>query len=416
MTSHDAVVVGAGLAGLSAARHLAIHGRDVVVLEASDAVGGRVRTDRQDGLLLDRGFQVYNPAYPEAARVLDHAALDLRPFVPGVQVRTPRGPHHLGDPRRRPLWAPGALSPATGSVLGKARLAAYLLRTASSPVSRVLARPDGTADSALREAVGDPVLVDTVLRPFLAGVFLEPDLATSRHFLDLVLRSFATGIPSVPAAGMQAIPEQLAAALPDGTVRLSTPALSVAPGVVRTADGEVRARTVIVAVDPATARVLLPGLDVPRGRGVTTWYFLADARARDLTGGEPVIVVDRDGPVVNTVVLTHAAPSYAPAGHVLVSASALGVHPSRSMADAVRAHLGLLYGVPTARWEQVACYPIAYALPAFEPPASVRRPVEVADGILVAGDHRDTPSIQGAMVSGRRAATAALRAGRRLAA
>lgn len=416
MTRYDAVVVGAGLAGLSAARHLAVHGWDVIVLEASDAVGGRVRTDRFDGLLLDHGFQVYNPAYPEAARVLDHAALDLRPFAGGVQVRTPRGSHRLGDPRRHPAWAPGALSPATGSVLGKARLAAYLLRTAVTPVDRVLARPDGTAAAALREAVGDPVLVDTVLRPFLAGVFLEPDLATSRHFLDLVLRSFATGAPSVPAAGMQAIPEQLAAALPTGALRLRTPARSVAPGVVQTSDGEVRARTVIVAADPVTAGALLPGLDVPRGRAVTTWYFLADAPADALTGGQPVIVVDRHGPVVNTVVLTHAAPSYASDGRVLVSASALGFHQTGTMATAVRAHLGLLYGVPTTGWEQVGCYPIAYALPAFEPPASVRRPVHVADGIVVAGDHRDTPSIQGAMVSGRRAATAALRAGRRLAA
>jgi protoporphyrinogen oxidase len=416
MAQVDAVVVGAGLAGLAAARHLAIHGWEVTVLESGDAVGGRVRTDRVDGLLLDRGFQVLNPAYPEAARVLDHAALDLRSFVPGVLVRTPRGAHHLGDPRRRPLRTPAALSPTTGSLLGKARLAAYLLRTAASPVERILARADETADAALREAVGDPVLIDTVLRPFLAGVFLEPDLTTSRHFLDLVLRSFAAGVPAVPAAGMQAIPEQLCAALPQGTVRLGTPVVSVRPGVVRTTDGELRARVVIVAVDPHTAGALLPGLDVPRGRAVTTWYFLADSAGRDLTGGEPVIVVDRQGPVVNTVVLTHAAPSYASDGRVLVSASALGSHTTAAMAAAVRAHLGLLYGVPTTAWEQVACYPIAYALPAFEPPAAVRRPVELADGLIVAGDHRDTPSIQGALVSGRRAASAALRSARRLAA
>ena len=82
--SVDAIVVGAGLAGLSAARQLAIHGVDVIVLESSNDVGGRVRTDRFDGLQLDRGFQLFNPSYPEAARVLDYEALDLKPFVPGV--------------------------------------------------------------------------------------------------------------------------------------------------------------------------------------------------------------------------------------------------------------------------------------------------------------------------------------------
>lgn len=412
----DAVVVGGGLAGLAAARHLSVHGRQVAVIEAADTVGGRVRTDRRDGLLLDHGFQVYNPAYPEAARVLDHAALDLRSFVPGVQTRTSRGPVRLGDPRRRPQWAPGALAPGTGSLLGKARFAAYLLRTAMTPVPIVLSRPDSSARAALDHAVGDDDFVETVLRPFLAGVFLEPDLATSRHFLDLVLRSFASGTPSVPAAGMQAIPEQLAAALPAGTVRLATPALAVAPGVVRTPDGELRARAVIVATDPVTAGRLLPGIDVPTGRSVTTWYFLADCPAEALVDGEPVIVVDRQGPVVNTVVLTHAAPSYASGGRVLVSASVLGAHESSAIDHAVRAHLSLLYGVPTSRWDLVDRYAIPYALPAFDPPASVRRPVALADGLIVAGDHRDTPSIQGAMVSGRRAAAAVLRAGRRLAA
>lgn len=410
----DAVIVGAGLAGLSAARHLALHGREVAVIEASDSVGGRVRTDRRDGLLLDHGFQVYNPAYPEAARVLDHAALDLRAFVPGVQARTARGPVRLGDPRRRPLWAPGALSPASGSLLGKARFAAYLLRTASSPAADILERPDSTTRAALADIVRDRTLIEAVLQPFLAGVFLEPDLATSRHFLDLVLRSFATGVPSVPAGGMQAIPEQLAAALPDGTVRLSTPVLGVAPGLVRTADGEIRARSVIVAADPGAAGRLLPGLDVPAGRSVTTWYFVADSPASALVDGEPVILVDRHGPVVNTVVLTHAAQSYASSGRVLVSASALGTHASAAVDHAIRTHLGLLYGVPTSGWDLVGRYPIGYALPAFEPPASVRKPVELSDGLIVAGDHRDTPSIQGAMVSGRRAAVTVLRAGRRL--
>jgi hypothetical protein len=346
--------------------------------------------------------------------VLDHAALDLRSFVPGVQARTARGPVRLGDPRRRPLWAAGALAPGTGSLLGKARFAAYLLRTAITPVAAVLARTDGTARAALDDAVGDEAFVEAVLRPFLAGVFLEPDLTTSRHFLDLVLRSFASGVPSVPAAGMQAIPEQLAAALPAGTVRLATPALSVAPGAVRTPDGDIRARAVIVATDPVTAGRLLPGMAVPAGRSVTTWYFVADCPAETLVDGEPVIVVDRQGPVVNTVVLTHAAPTYASGGRVLVSASVLGAHASSAVDHAVRAHLGVLYGVPTSRWDLVERYAIPYALPAFDPPASVRKPVVLEDGLIVAGDHRDTPSIQGAMVSGRRAAAAVLRAGRRL--
>jgi hypothetical protein len=175
--------------------------------------------------------------------------------------------------------------------------------------------------------------------------------------------------------------------------------------------GEVTARAVVVATDPPTSARLLPGLDVPAGRDVTTWYFVADTEPRRLTGGEPILVVDgrrAHGPVINTVVLTHAAPSYASEGRTLVSASALGLHTTVQMEQRVRTQLAEMYGVGTARWDVVGTYPIPYALPSMEVPLDIRRPVNLGDGLFVAGDHRDTASIQGAMVSGRRTAEAVL--------
>ena len=411
---HDVVIVGAGLAGLAAARQLAIHGVDVIVLESADDVGGRVRSDRVDGLILDRGFQLYNPAYPEAARVLDHGALDLRAFSPGVIAMTDRGPTRLGDPRRVPRWATDALSSRSGRLPGKLRFARYAWQAARLGRAERESRDDMPADVALLSAGVDPVLLETVVRPFLSGVFLEDRLATSRRFMDLVLTSFVKGSPSVPARGMQAIPEQLRDALPPGTVRCRTTVRSVDDGLVHTHEGTLRARAVIVATDPRAAGELLPGLPVPEGRDVTTWYYLADAAPALLTGGDPVLVVDgrsavRRGPVVNTVALTHAAPTYASDGRVLVSASALGLHGGTGMETVVREHLAQLYGVGTRTWQHVATYPVPYALPAMLPPLQVRQPVALGEWLFVAGDHRDTASIQGAMVSGRRAADAALR-------
>lgn len=408
--SHDVVIVGAGLAGLAAARQLCVHGLDVVVLEGSDAVGGRVRTDRVDGLLLDRGFQLYNPAYPEAARVLDHGALDLKAFVSGVIAATPGGPVRLGDPRRRPLWAPDALAPRSGTLAGKLRFAAYAWRTSRTPAARLEAATDFPAEVALRSAGVDDVFLETVLRPFLAGVFLEDRLETSRRFLDLVLTSFVKGTPSVPATGMQAIPEQLSAALPPGALRLGVRARSIGSGTVETDDGVVTARAVIVATDPPTAAQLLPGLHVPAGRSVTTWYYLADGDPALLSGGEAVLLVDGQGrgPVLNTVVLTNAAPSYATGGRTLVSASSLGEHADSETEAQVRAHLARLYGVATGGWQHVATYAIPYALPAMTVPLKVRQPVSLGEWLFVAGDHRDTASIQGALVSGRRTAESVL--------
>lgn len=409
--SVDVIIVGSGLAGLAAARELSLAGVEVAVLEASDQVGGRVRTDRVDGLLMDRGFQLYNPAYPEAARILDHPALTLRPLAPGLGIRQDNGRlMRLGDPRKHLSWGLRGLGPATGSPAAKLRLARYLLHLARLSPGRLQDEPDITARAALVQAGISATLIDHILAPFLSGVFLEPDLVTSRRFMDLVLRSFVNGRPSLPAEGMQAIPEQIHAALPPATVRLNSTVVKINNKSVNTTDdGSLRARLVILATQGPAAEKLAPGLRVPAGRAVTTWYHLADVPPEHLTGGQPLLLVDsqRTGPVINTVVVSHAAKSYASQDRVLVSSSTLGLDASQSAEKAVLTHLSKLYAAPTSGWQVVSSYPIPYALPAMEPPFTVSKPIEHGS-LLLAGDHRETGSIQGALVSGRRAAHRAL--------
>ncbi len=407
------VVVGAGLSGLAAARHLTRHGVDVTVLEASDAVGGRVRTDVVDGYRFDRGFQLYNPAYPEGARVLDHESLDLRPFIAGARIVVGRDGHRrverVADPRREPSWAAPSLMAHIGSPLSTVRFGAYVVSRAIRSAGSLRRDPDVTTEEALRRAGADHTLIERVLRPFLSGVFLESELSTSRRFLDLVLKSFVRGTPGVPAKGMQRIPEQLATGL---DVRLGHRVASASAREIDVYGGDVhRADAVIVATDPVTAARLITDVRVPEARSVTTWYYRPTCEPGDLADGQAVLVLDGDrrGPLVNTVVLTHAAPDYAPAGSALVSASALGVWEGAAQENAVRDHLAWLYGVPTKRWELLASYPIPYALPAMPVPFTVQKPVRTARGLYVAGDHRDTSSIQGALVSGRRAAQAVLK-------
>ena len=414
MVACDVVVVGAGLSGLSAARQMCIHGADVIVVEAADTVGGRVRSDVVDGFTLDRGFQLYNPAYPEAARVLDHDALDLRALVRGMDVvRTGsrgRTVTHLGDPRSPRAWHASALSRSVGTVTGKAKFLAYARGVARLHGRQFDARPDEPAQVALARAGIDATLIDEIIKPFLTGVFLEPHLMTSRRFMDVVLASFVKGTPSLPAKGMQAIPDQLHEALPRGTVRLGVPARSIRAHHVDTDDGRIEAAAVIVATDAPAAAALVPNADIRTdGNSVTTWYHTVRTSELDapLAGGRSVITVDaqRGGPVINTVPLTYAVPDYAPAGHVLVSTSVLGV--DRVAEPEVREHLSYLYGSSTATWQYLAHYPIPYALP------SMRAPLKVAGApgfgpVILAGDHRATASIQGAMVSGRRAADEAL--------
>lgn len=396
----EVVVVGAGLAGLACARHLSAAGVEVTVLEAEEVVGGRLRTDVVDGMLLDRGFAVHNTGYPEAQRVLDHPGLDLRRFTSGALVRRGDRLHRVGDPRSVPGWAVPTLLAPIGSLKDKVLIARLSAEAALTSPDALLSRPETTTYDALRARGLSDTVIDRFFRPFLSGVFLEDELTTSSRFFDLVWRSFTRGSQCVPAAGMGAIPAQLATGL---TVLLSTPVESLGPRRAMTADGPVEARAVVVAASAGAAGRLLPGLDVPRTTSVTTHYHLAP----EPPVPSPAIVLDgeRSGPVTNTLVLTNAAPSYAPGRH-LVSSSTVTVGATETE---VRQHLARLYGVDTAPWEHVATYDVQDALPRQSPPVGrLRKPVRLEDGLYVCGDHRDSASIQGALVSGRRAATAVL--------
>ena len=388
-------MIGAGLAGLACARHLTAAGVETVVLEAEDVVGGRVRTDVVDGMLLDRGFQVHNTGYPEAQRVLDHDGLDLQRFAAGAMVRVGAQLHRVGDPRRRPTWAPSTVLAPIGSLKDKVLIGKLAAEAGLLSPDALLSRPESTTYDALRARGLSDTVIDRFFRPFLSGVFLEDRLETSSRFFDLVWRSFVRGQQCVPAAGMGAIPRQLATGL---DVRLGARVESVEQA--RTAHA---ARAVVVATAAPAAGALLPGLDVPAGSSVTTLYHLAP----EPPVTEPAIVLDGEasGPVTNTVVLTNAAPSYAPGRH-LVSSSVVGGDPAE---PGVRAHLARLYGVDTARWEHVATYEVRDALPSQAPPMGrFHKQVRLEPGLYVCGDHRDSASIQGALVSGRRAASAVL--------
>jgi hypothetical protein len=411
----DVVVIGAGVAGLAAARRLAIAGREVCVIDASDDVGGRIRTDKVDGLLLDRGFQLYNPSYPEGISVLDLAALDVKSFSPGVIVSIDGRNYKVADPKREPAWAIDSLLAPVGKISSKLKFARYAIGVALKKANSE--SYDQRTDAFLVAKFGKE-LTDKILRPFLAGVFLEPELATSKRYLDIALKAFVGGTPGVPSAGMQAIPNQLAAQLSSGRIHLNVAAKAVASTMVRTDQGDIRCRSVVIATNARSAALLIPSLKVPASNAVTTWYHIADCAGTELTEGKSTLVVDGkkfDGnlddlsrPLVNTVVMTNSAPTYASDGRTLVSSSALGVHSSTQSELQVRSHLASLYKVPTGNWTHVATYPIPDALPMMNAPHDVAQSVRFSSGVYIAGDYRQVSSINGALASGRRAAEALL--------
>ena len=405
----DVVVVGAGLAGLACARELARRGVECVVLEASDAVGGRVRTDRVDGFQIDRGFQVHLTAYPEARRVLDYDALDLQPFEPGALVWRGGRFERLGDPLRRPLQALPTLLADVGTLADKARVLRLRQSVLRGTVDGLWERPETTTEAALRDRYGfSERMVDRFFRPFLGGVFLDRSLEDSSRTFEFYFRMFSEGDAAVPAAGIGAIPEQLAAALP-APPRLGARVAEVGAGGVVLDDGEpVGARAVVVATDAAAAARLVPGLDaVPwKGTAQLAWAAPAPAPPRD----EAVLMLDGEGagPVNNVQVLSAVAPTYAPPGQALVTASVLGAAggADADLDRAARAQLRAWFGGQVSGWRLLDVARVPRALPRLGSLTPPERPARLGGGLYVTGDWRRNGSINGALVAGRHAADA----------
>jgi phytoene dehydrogenase-like protein len=410
----DVVVIGAGLAGLECARTLRELGREVHVVEAADAVGGRVRSEKIDGYTLDRGFQLLNPAYPMIRKRIDVDSLALQTFDAGVAVRRDDALAVLGDPRRAPKLLKATLSSGylrPRELLALGRWAAPAL----GPVPRLLAREDATLDASFAAARVDGRLRREVLEPFLTGVLADGSGRTSATFVRLLVRMFLLGSPGVPAGGMGALPQQIADRLP-GRITLGTPVMTVE----RADDGLWRvvsdgaswaARAVVVATDPDTAEGLA-GVPAPAMKGLVTAWYATD----EPPSAKRLLFLDGrrsagrlPGPVVNAAVMSNAAPTYAPAGRHLVEVTCL-LGPEAPAEEVARRQAGEMFGCETRSWQQLARHEIPRALPVQPAPLATRRDVALGGGQFVCGDHRDTASIQGALVSGYRTAHAVDRA------
>jgi phytoene dehydrogenase-like protein len=397
------VVVGAGLAGLSCAVALHEAGVAVRILEASDGAGGRVRTDHVDGYTLDRGFQVALTAYPEMHRQLDMDALDLRAFDPGALVWRDGKGSVVGDPFRRPGTTFATATAPIGSVFDKARIGLLRHRLRSVHPVQLLRGDDTSTRDALAEAGFSDTIVERFFRPLVGGIQLDPELADSRRMFDIIFRMLADGDSAVPAAGMQAIPDQLAARLPTDAIEFGARVVAATDRTVTVEDDSERSAAAVVVATEGPAAVDLLGLPPVASKSVGAVYF--SAPEPPITSKFVVLDGTGRGPVLNVAVMSNVAPTYAPAGRHLVVAAMPG-HVGDTIVDDARAQLRGWWGAQVDAWDHVRTYRIAHGQPGQRPPFHPKQRVELPDGRFVCGDHRDTASIQGAMYSGRRTALA----------
>lgn len=407
------IVVGGGVAGLRCARVLSEAGVDTVLLEGDDRVGGRVRTERRDGYLLDRGFQVLPTGYPEARSCLDFEELELHEFRSGALVRRDGQFRALHDPLRHPGRLLETLRAEVGSMGDRIRLGLWAGKLLAGVEGAALRGRDVTSRKLLADRGFTDEIVDAFFRPFFGGVFLEPELATSGRMLAFVLRTFAAGPAALPAAGMEAIPRQLADGLPRDTIRTGCQVTAVATGGngVRLADGgTVEGDAVVIATDPWTAARLVPEIEAPERRSVVGLYFGTDAAPVEA----PLLVLDGhdEGPVNHLSVQSRVCPHYAPPGRELISVNVVRDTPrdDRELEEQVRSHMREWFGEAVDGWRLLQVDRLPSALPA-APPGGVGGEApdpRVGPRLYACGDHRGNPSLEGSLVSGRRSAEAVL--------
>ncbi len=400
----DVVIVGAGAAGLRAAMALQDHTDRYLVLEREERVGGRIRTIERNGFLLDRGFQIFLTAYPEARDVLRYDDLNLQPFMSGAIIRRSEEMVPFIDPERHPFEGISSVWPTVGTLADRWRIWRLRVRLGDLGPEDVFDRPEQTTADYLRDLGFSEDLIESFFRPFFSGVFLEEDLNTSSRLFEFLYGMFGSGQATLPAGGMETIPRQMADRLDEDRLRLGTNVSKVSSGTVRTDSGEsIDARAVLVATGPWELQDLSPDLPVEhRARGTSCCYF--SLNEPPIT--RPLITINAgDGLITSLCFPSVVAPSYGDGERHLASVSTLSTR-TEDLEEKIRSHLRNWFGKQMAEWEHLETFRVSRSLPVRTPDDKPLKPrdARVKKQLYVAGDYCHTPSINGALASGRRAA------------
>ena len=414
----DVIVIGGGLSGLAVAARLADAGLEIALVEAGEALGGRVREERVGGFRLGGGHLAHTswPALGELAELpaARSARLTLNPFAPGVRLATPDGLARFGAAPSRPQQSMATLLAPIGTVADKTELSKQFYRLARSPLDATLAGPEEASADCFAARGYSPVLVDGFLRRYLTALSADEDLAASRRGADWLLRLLVRGRFAIPEGGFNALIDVLAARLESSRILLGTRAHEVHADRVATDAGLLRTSAVVVATEPAAAVSLFPGLQEPRMRALTTLWHAVDATmlpppCPDRT---PALLIDGDpaSPVARTWVHSRVAPDSVPAGQELVCTMVAG-HDGKELEAlnrSVLARLEPIHGVPVRSYQTLQINHCERAVPALDAPYNFARPVRLIGGLYVCGDHLGLTNIEGALASAARAADAVL--------
>jgi phytoene dehydrogenase-like protein len=407
---HDVIIIGAGLSGLSAAIYLHRQGRKVLILEASDRAGGRVKTDLYDGFLLDRGFQVLLTAYPEAIELLNYKDLQLKKMLPGATVLYDGGTFEIADPFRRPKALLNTLFAPVGTLRDKINTLWLKNKLQKMTIDGIFAQPEQSTYQQLLDYGFSQKMIQRFYAPFLSGIYLENNLTTSNRMFDFVMKMFSDGDVAIPAHGMEEIPKQLVSLLPKSSI-LCNKKVSVIDGNTLTLeDGTVfQANQILIATNAnELTKQFLPNTKTTVQK-VTNVYF----EAKKAPSKKAIVILNASVNkkwVNNLTVISNVSKAYAPIGKVLISVSYNGLAAIEDfvLAENIKKELEQWYGKQVQDWKMIKTYRIDYALPIQD---SVKNDIptseiKISDTLFICGDYLLNGSINAAFKSGRLAAEA----------
>ncbi len=401
----DVLIIGGGLSGLAAACRLEKAGVDYQLVEASDRIGGRVKTDEVDGFLLDHGFQVLLDAYPCVDRVFEREQLALNAFTPGAQLWKGGRIQTMHDVFRAPEKLLATALTPVGTIKDKLLVGKLRMEAKRWDVADIWTRPNEATEKRLRDYGFSDGFIDLFFRGFYGGIFLEKKLETSRRFFDYTFKLFTEGYATLPTRGMGALPEQLAQRLNREKVHASTRITKLAEHEAETPDGKITFRKSILT--SGFAQMTESSADEGEWNGTVCHYFAA-AKSSALEEQGKLIRLSGDrtgGRIAHTCVPSQVAASYAPEGKELISVSEIGCRGEGGDAvEEIKAELTDWYGGEASQWQHIKSYRIPKALPRNKPDHQAS---DVAAGSTIhlhAGDWTTSPSIEGAILSGEYAA------------
>ncbi len=401
------IIIGGGLAGLTAGRALHEKGIEFTLLEATERVGGRVKTDVEDGFRFDRGFQVLLTAYPEAKRWLDYKKLDLKTFSPGAMLLLPSGKsERIGDPLRDPSSLFATVFSSAGSLGDKFKILSLKNRLARLSIEDIFNQEEKSTMEALKGDYGfSQKMIDLFFQPFFAGIFLEKELDTSRRMFDFVFKMFGEGHGAIPNLGMEEISKQLAAPIND-SIKTNAKVEKIEGQKVYLNNGETLSAPNIIVATEATSLIQKLTSVKKEFQSTTHLHFAAE----EAPINKPIIALNtsKNRLTNNICVINKVAPKYSPKGKNLISISVVGKTnlSQKELIATARKELTTWFGRGVEKWELLKCHEVKYALPNQQTVSASKgdSSFKIRDGLYLAGDWNFNGSINAAMRSGRLAA------------